>query len=254
MTGFIGGGVKTSILNIAHRGASAAYPENTMAAFRAAVDMGADMIELDVQLSLDGVPVIFHDARLNSPIKATGYLAEMNVVELQKLDAGSWFRPDFAGERIPTLDEVLAWVKGITKINIELKKHGVETDGLLEEKCVRLVNKYEMVADVLVSSFDMAAIERIKELEPAISTALLFTSYGFKHQKPSTLINELRADAFHCTFGELTQKRFADLKLHHIPVNVYTVNSKKRMKRLIAMGVNGIITNYPNILREVLQQ
>lgn len=246
--------ITKNIKNIAHRGASALYPENTMAAFKGAVDMGADMIELDVRLSGDGIPVIFHNARLDAPLKATGLIADSTLDALKKLDAGSWFHPDFVSERIPTLEEVLAWASGTIMLNIELKTDDIDTGGRLEKACLSLVAKYRMMDQVLFSSFDVKAIQRVKELESAVSTALLFASRGFRRQKPSQLIERFGADVFHCTYKELTAKRLADLKEHQIPVTVYTVNVERRMKKLIAMDVSGIITDRPNILRGLLKK
>src|SRR5699024_9416992 len=176
-----------SILNIAHRGASARYPENTMAAFKGAVEMGADMIEFDVRLSADGIPVIFHNARLDSPINASGLIADSTLTELKKLDAGSWFHPDFISEQIPTLEETLAWASGTIRLNIELKTDSVDNGKQLAESCLSLVKKYRMSEHVLFSSFDLNMLEYIKEIEPGASIAILFTPNRFKSRKASEL-------------------------------------------------------------------
>ncbi|MDZ7689984.1 MAG: glycerophosphodiester phosphodiesterase family protein [Balneolaceae bacterium] len=141
---------------IAHRGASAYYPENTMAAFRGAVDMGAEMIELDILLSKDGVPVAFHDARLGSHTNGSGRLENYTLEQLKQLDAGAWFDAKFTGQRIPTLDEVLEFAKGKIALNIEIKTEAVtdELHGGVEEKSIALVQKYGMEDHVLFSSFD----------------------------------------------------------------------------------------------------
>lgn len=240
------------ILNIAHRGASANYPENTMAAFKGAVEAGADMIEVDVRLSQDGIPVIFHNAWLDTPIKAAGYVAGSALTALKKLDAGSWFHPEFENERIPMLDEVLDFASKKVQLNIEMKTDDQPVRGKLENACLELVKKHSMEDQVLFSAFEAEAVKFIKQAEPRIRTALIFTHSLFSNKKPSTLVKKYRADAFHCTYAQLTQKRLSDLKENRIPVAVYTVNNKTTMKKLIATGVNGIITDRPKRLEKVI--
>ncbi len=239
------------ILNIAHRGASAVYPENTMAAFKGAVEMGADMIELDVRLSKDGVPVIFHNPRLDAPVKAGGGVEDTNLSALKEIDVGSWRDPVFASERIPTLEEALVFAseKQIA-VNIEIKTD--DTRLSIGKNCISLVEKYNMEEHVLFSSFDMKAMKQIKAAEPDIATALLLTNSVFNRTKPSELVAKHNADAFHCTCKQLTEKRLTDLKEHQIPVAVYTVNLESKMKKLIEMGVNGIFTDRPDLLNQIL--
>lgn len=241
---------------IAHRGASAYYPENTMAAFRGAVDMSAEMIELDVMMSSDGVPVVFHDAHLDDHTNGSGLLADFTLEELQTLDAGSWFDSTFAGEPIPTLEEVLQYASGKIALNIEIKTEAVtdRLEGGIEEKSLALVREYEMENHVLFSSFDYRAIAHLKELAPEIPAALLYEESQSDGMLPSELVAKYEADAFNCSFRQLNKQWLQDIKSHDIPVFVYTVDRKSRMKKLLRSNVSGIFTNKPDLLLKVVDR
>lgn len=241
-------------LVIAHRGASAYYPENTMAAFEAAVDMNADMIELDVLLSKDRVPVVFHDAKLDAHSNGKGLVSNFTLKELKKLDAGSWFDVTFSDQRIPTLEAVLDFAAGKIALNIEIKTEAVtdQTVNGVEEKALSLVNEFGMQEHVLFSSFDYRAVKRLKEWAPNMPTAVLYEKKQSRNKLPSQLLEEYKADAFNCSYRQLTKRRLQDLNFHNIPFFVYTVDSKKRMQKLLDLGVMGIFTNKPDVLREVI--
>lgn len=241
---------------IAHRGASNKYPENTMAAFKAAVEMGAEMIEMDVLMSQDGVPIVFHDARLNSHTSGKGRVRNHTVKELKKLDAGSWFDPRFSDQRIPTLEEVLAFARGKVALNIEIKTEAVtdrREDGI-EEKSLELVREYGMEDYVLFSSFDYRAVKHLKELAPQVSVALLYNRSKSNFKLPHELLQKYKADAFNCSYRQFTQKRLANLRKHDIPSFIYTVNKEKQMRKLIAAGVTGIFTDNPDLLVQVVRE
>lgn len=241
---------------IAHRGASAYYPENTMAAFKGAVEMDAEMIELDVMMSKDGVPVVFHDASLDAHTDGKGALSEYTLEALKKLDAGSWFSKKYQGEKIPTLDEVLAYASGKIAVNIEIKTEAVDDSlrGGVEEKSLKLVRKYNMEDYVLFSSFDYRAVSHLKELAPGIPVAILYEEKQAGDLLPSELVAKYNADAFNCSSRQLSKKRIRDIHEHNIPVFVYTVDRKKRMEALIQKGVTGIFTNKPDLLWDVLRE
>jgi glycerophosphoryl diester phosphodiesterase len=241
---------------IAHRGASAYYPENTMAAFEAAVDMNAEMIELDVLLSKDGVPVVFHDAVLNNHTNGQGLVSNYTLDELKQLDAGSWFDLRFSGEEIPTLEEVLAFASGKISLNIEIKTEAVtnELKGGVEEKTLDLVRKYSMQEHVLFSSFDYRAVSHFKKLAPEIPVALLYNNSQSNSKTPHELVSSYGADAFNCSYRQLTKKRIANLRTHKIPSFIYTVDKISRMRKLIAAGVTGIFTNKPDVLLQVVKE
>lgn len=239
---------------IAHRGASAYYPENTMAAFRGALEMNAEMIELDVMMSKDGVPVVFHDATLDDHTNGSGNIGDYTLDELRKLDAGSWFDSTFAGEKIPTLEEVLAYSSGKIALNIEIKTEAVtdEVEGGVEQKSLELVRKYGMENHVLFSSFDYRAVEHIKTLDSKMPAAILYEKKQSQKLLPSELLKKYEADAFNCSYRQLNTRRFKDVRENNIPVFVYTVDKPSQMRKLLKMNVSGIFTNKPDVLWEVL--
>jgi glycerophosphoryl diester phosphodiesterase len=144
---------KAGTLNIAHRGASAAAPANTMAAFEKALALGADGIELDVQLSADGVPVVIHDFTVDDTTDGSGKVARMTLAQLEQLDAGSYFDPAFAGERIPTLEKVLEVMGNRLLLNIELKGFSLFDKGL-ERAVIGLIEQHALRSRVFLSSFN----------------------------------------------------------------------------------------------------
>lgn len=235
---------------IAHRGASAYAPENTMAAFKKAVEMKAEMMELDVLMSSDGVVFCFHDGDLDRLTSATGDFTSLSSDSLKKLEAGSWFDSSFDGEAIPTLEDVLAFAKDKIAVNIEIKTESV-TDSLengIEEKVLALVAKYEMLDFVIFSSFDYRALKHIRELEPAATTAVLYAGPLGEIDNPVAIVEQLQADAFNCSWRELTDEWLTLLNDNGIPFNVYTVNDEAKMKEIIAKGAKGIFSDYPDLL------
>src|SRR5207302_6160290 len=159
-------------LNLGHRGASSLTPENTLAAFRLAQQIGADGVEFDVQLSQDGVPVIMHDERLERTSDGRGRVDETPWSGLRRLDAGRWFDARFAGEPIPTLQDVLNELGASLLLNIELKTstRGAE----LTEKVVSCLQSYNLAAHVIVSSFDWQLLEHVRALDPSLRVGVLF--------------------------------------------------------------------------------
>ncbi|MDZ7658407.1 glycerophosphodiester phosphodiesterase [Fodinibius sp.] len=240
---------------IAHRGASAYYPENTMIAFKKAVKMGAEMIELDIMMSKDGVPIVFHDAKLNKHTNGNSYVKYYTLEDLKKLDAGSWFDAEFSDQKIPTLEEVLKFASENIALNIEIKTEAVsnEIKNGIEEKALQLVKKYGMEKHVLFSSFNYRAIRHLKKLDPNIPAALLYEKKQSNRLLPHQLVEKYNVDAFNCSYRQLKRKWMADLDKHDIPTFIYTVDSKKRMQKLIAGGVTGIFTNKPDLLKSVVQ-
>ncbi|MAO64388.1 MAG: hypothetical protein CL666_05265 [Balneola sp.] len=240
---------------IGHRGASGYYPENTMAAFQAAYEMGAEMIELDVTLSKDGIPVVIHDLNLDRTTDGTGKVSHQNLKELRKLDAGSWFDVKFSSEQIPTLEEVLQFAAGKISLNIEIKPEAV-TDSVhngIEEKALELVNKYEMKHHVLFSSFDYRAIEHLKVLDVNISVALLYEKQQSKGKTLTQLVSHYTADAFNCSYRQYSKKWAEQAKKANIPVFIYTVNKERRMKKIIKRGASGIFTDKPDVLNRLVE-
>lgn len=230
------------VLNIAHRGASGSFPENTLAAFRAAIEAGAEMCELDVQLTRDGAMVVIHDDTVDRTTDGTGAVASMTLAEIKRLDAGAKFDPRFTGERIPTLQEVFDLVEGGCALNIEIKSDG------LESKVSELVGARKAFGWTLISSFDWTALARIRHIAPEMRVGLLASRW------PARLIGaatEMKAYAINPKFDIVTEDLCIAAHSREINVYAWTVDEPAEMRRLIAYGVDGIMTNWPGRLGEV---
>lgn len=240
---------------IGHRGASAYHPENTMTAFQAAYEMGAEMIELDLTLSKDGIPVVIHDETLDRTTTGNGLVSDLTLQQLKKLDAGSWFSKEHSGEPIPTLEEVLEFAKGKISVNIEIKPEAVNNNawGGIEEKAWELVKKYEMEDYILFSSFDYRAIAHLKEINVDISAALLYEKQQSANRSPSELVEDYSADAFNCSYKQFSKRWSQEASDKGFPVFVYTVNSERLMQKMIERGASGIFSDKPDVLKKVVE-
>jgi glycerophosphoryl diester phosphodiesterase len=237
----------------AHRGFSGQAPENTLASFRAAIDAGSDMIELDVHLTRDHEVVVIHDDTLERTTTGKGNVADKTLSELMALDAGSWFDPRFSGERIPTLAEVLTLARGRILVNIELKK-GKNFPYTMEEladRTLAVVEKTEMTTHVLFSSFAPAAIERIRVRNPRLPIALIVDKPWKKPDEPGggTLYRTLN-----CRTTVLNEENIRHAHAGGIKIHVWTVDLREAMEKYISLDVDGIITNHPDRLIEILKR
>lgn len=234
---------------IAHRGASGYAPENTMASFQMAQKLGSQGIELDVQLTKDGVPVVIHDELLDRTTNLCGQVSTYTWEELRQADAGSWMGEAWREEKVPALEEVLDAFSGMF-LNIELKNSVVSHPGL-EEKVISLITRYCDLANVILSSFNPQSVQRIKQLAPEISTGFLYETEP-EHTSAIGFAVELLADAVHPDYQLLTEEKVYTFHEHGLLVNTWTVNDPEEMKKMVRMGVNGIITNYPDRLKELI--
>jgi len=235
-------------LNIGHRGASAVAPQNTLAAFRKAIELGADGVELDVHLSADGHVVVIHDFMVDKTTNGTGRVADKTLAELQALDAGLKFAPQFAGERIPTLAQVFEVLEGKLLVNVELKSLGGRGSSALAAAVLEVVRQHGMDRRVLFSSFDPFALRAIKRLAPDIPAGLLCAPDLPIYLRRAWLAPLFPHEARHPHFSMVTDATMRWYKSHDLRVNVWTVDDPAEMKRLIALGVDGIITNKPDVL------
>lgn len=162
-------------LLVGHRGAMAAAPENTWAAFEAGLAGGADILELDVQLSCDGQVVVFHDTDLAFKTGVSGFVGDYSAAFLQGLDVGLYFDERFAGTSMPLLADVLAWAKGRTPLMIELK-HGPVFEPLLDRATVALIEDFAMVEEVVIISFDQFALRRVKAMNRNLATSFIYVA------------------------------------------------------------------------------
>lgn len=244
----------------AHRGASGHAPENTLAAFRLAAEMGADGIELDVHLSRDGQVVVIHNGTVDARTDGHGRVCDQSLAELQALDAGSWFSPHFSGERIPTLEAVLADVGQRLLVNVEIKGRlaaGTPTAGALEAEVVRIIQEQGMVDRVIVSSFVPGSLRRVRALDREIPLGFLYAGPVHKHLPLWVYRLFVPYDALHPAFRLVDAGYVARARRHgpggsDCPLNVWTVNDEEDLCRMRDLGVAGIITNYPDRLARLL--
>lgn len=227
----------------AHRGASRKAPENTMSAFRAAELAGADGIELDVHLSRDGVPVVLHDETLDRTTSGHGPVARRTLRELRRLDAGRWFSPAFAGEPLPTLEEVFIWAKDRLRLNVEIKSPAAAEGVRL------LLDRYPRIR-VLVSSFDHGALERLRGDAPELPLGFLSDSFFWRRalERGGTC----GAESFHPRFDTVSAPLVRGCRSRGMLVHAWTVDDPALLRRLRRRGVDGIMTNDPGRLAEGL--
>ena len=244
---------KFPVLVVGHRGFSGVAPENTVASFKKAMEIGVDMIELDVHLSKDGQVVVIHDDTLNRTTNGKRKVGSYTLNELKQLDAGSWFSSEFSGEKIPTLREVLELTRGCTTLNIELKKgdSGPYTIVDLADRALEEVEKAAMLNQVLFASFDPLAIERIREKNPRLPVALI---YSKSWNSPQEITGGRPIPVLSCRGTILTQTNASKARQQGIKVLVWTVNTEGHMEQFVNMGVDGIITDHPDRLINILKK
>lgn len=236
---------------IAHRGASAYAPENTISAFNKAIDLGAGGIEIDVQLSRDQHPVVIHDERVDRTSNGTGWVKDKTLEELKTLDFGSWFSLEFKGEKIPTLEEVLKLLKpwdGL--LNIEIKNGPVFYPGI-EQRVVELVKEHNMEERTIISSFNHYSLVEVKRILPGIRTGLLYMAGLFE---PWVYAKRLGAYAVHPLYYSIVPEIIKGCRENGIAVNPFTVDKPEHLKKIIMAGVNGVITNVPDIAVKVIKE
>lgn len=239
-------------LNFAHRGASCEAPQNTLAAFLLAAELGADGIEFDVQLSRDGQPVVIHDFSVDATTNGHGRVRDLTLAELRELDAGARFDPVFAGERIPTLDEVLDTVGSRLLLNVELKTAGLRDDGLVAAVIDRLATRGLLDRSIL-SSFNPLAVWRARRLSPTVATGMLYAdSMPFFLRRP-WLRGLVKPQALHPHYKLVDRDYVLWARSQGYRVNVWTADDPGELWQLVRSGVDVIITNRPDVLDGVLR-
>jgi len=233
-------------LILAHRGASAYAPENTLAAFRLALEQGADGVELDVKLSADGKVVVIHDSTVTRTTGAQGKVKDLTLAEMRSLSVGSHFSAKFNDERIPTLEEVFESIGKRSVINVELTNYNTPRDHLVETVCM-LVKKFGLQKNILFSSFFPSNVSRARSYLPEVPTGLLALggflgawsrSFGFAFGQYQALHPNVR-DATH---QQIQRVHRLGKRIH-----VWTVNAEGDMSRLFDWGVDAIITDDPQL-------
>ncbi len=236
---------------IAHRGFNDQFPENTMIAFKEALALGVDMIELDVHMTKDRKVVVHHDDILGRTVPGSGLIKNHTWKELQTLDAGSWFDQKFSGERIPLLEEVLELIGDQAKLNIEIKPAAYEekeTPDSIEKQIAGLVRARGMKDSVVVSSFEPDCLRRLNQISGAPQVVLLDRGI----EKKLELIEEIRPVSYNTHYWRVSLEDIDHVHQAGISLNVFTVNTQEEMKTMIKMNVDGIITDTPHLLKKLL--
>lgn len=234
---------------MAHRGASGYAPENTMIAFELAEKMDADFIELDVHICKSGELIVCHDETVDRTTNGSGYIKDLTLNELKMLDAGSYFDGKFSDAKIPTFIEVLDWIKDRSiGLNIELKNAPIFYPRM-EEEVLNLIEKYNLSSRVIISSFNHYSLAKCKQLDPNVKTGLLYMAGLFE---PWNYCQSVHADAIHPLFYGVVPEIIKGCKENKIAINAWTVNDEPYMRSLIELGIEGIITDFPDKARKIL--
>jgi len=231
-----------SLLSIAHRGASGITPENTRVAFVKALDLGADMIEFDVQLTRDEVAIIFHDETLERTTNGSGRVADTDFSTISRLDAGSWFGASFADHEVPTLEEVLGLLAGRTTLNIELKPD-VRIEPLVR-RVVTAVARFEFFEATIFSSFKMEALRSLRRLVPDARVGVLCERGALP--AALSLAEELGAVSLHPAVAMVDTDLVREAHARKLAVYPWTVNEPGEIALMRALGVDGIFTDHPD--------
>lgn len=233
-------------LIVAHRGYRAKYPENTLVAFEAAIEAGADMIELDVLLTKDRKVVVIHDESLDRTTSGQGPVSDYTLSELKALDAGSWFDARFKGERLPTLEEVLDMVDKRVPINIEIKRSAYEPHhppDAIEQQIVELVARKRAVENVLISSFEWRVLESMASPKKVLAIALLsqYPELG----NPLESCKRLESFSWHPRSLLLRKEHVREMHEAGILVFPWKVDTLEDIARMVEMQVDGLIVDDP---------
>ncbi len=231
------------MLLIAHRGASGHAPENTLAAFKKAVALGATFIETDLHLSRDAHLVAIHDATLNRTTNGQGAVHNMTLAELRRLDAGSWFGSEFGGERIPTLEELLEFSKKNDVVfYMEIKPDGTWGG---EHALVGALRESGEIPRTVVICFDPGVVLNLRKIEPTLMTGLL---YDGQIENPIDKAVQIGARQLVVRGDLVTPAMIAQAQKKDLQIVCWTVNHPAHMRMLMAAGVDGIMSDYPDRL------
>jgi glycerophosphoryl diester phosphodiesterase len=246
----------------AHRGGARLAPENTLAAFRKALELGVDALEMDLHVTRDGVVVVIHDETLERTTDGRGDVGDLSFDAVKRSDAGGKFAPAFRGERVPALQEVIDLVRasgnGRVRLDLELKYHqdrpGKPED--FEERVLEILHGTGFAERVNVISFHHPSLTKAKALEPKIRTGLL-AGGRTPPPDPVALVRQFRADYYSPGFRHVTSEAVAALHQAGIPIVPWTVNEETEMRRLMALGIgtlagDGIATDFPDRLIDLV--
>lgn len=226
-------------LGVAHRGASRYAPENTLAAFRRALEDGAPGVECDVRRTQDGYLVVIHDATVDRTTDGRGLVGSLTLDALRRLDAGRWFGPEWTGERVPLFDEVLELVRGRALIKVEIKNNPRPAGGI-ERQVVDAVRRHGMEDDSLVMSFDHQAVRAVRSIAPRVTTGII---YAARLVDPVAAARAAEADALVVQWEYLDGAVVALARGAGLGIFTWTVDDETEFKRCLALGIDGVSSN-----------
>lgn len=247
------GHLRPPVMRIAHRGASGSglAPENTLASVNKALEIGVDLVEIDIHLTADGHPVVIHDRLVDRTTNGTGLISTMTLSQVKELDAGSWFGAEFKGEQIPTFEEVLLACRRKALVLVEAKT--LES----AEATAVLVRAMRAQSRVVIQSFHGAGVRAVNRLDRRIPTAFLMTGSEAALRRHTGVVRrvlKLGANALALKYKAAQPDLVAQFLSRAMGFWVWTVDEEEDMRAMIEMGVGGIITNYPDRLNRVLEE
>lgn len=233
-------------IRIAHRGASRIAPENTLAAFKEAIEIGVDAVELDLQGTADEQVVVIHDASLDRTTDQSGQIKETSLETIKQADAGTWFDPKFAGESVPTLAEALVSIADNAIALLEIK------DVSITKSVVRIVQNMDMVEQSVIISFHSSAIQTVRSLEPRLPTGYIIGSK--ENIEPIQLCQQLGllgSSLLNVDHRLVTEDFIYEIRRRGITLWCWTVDDIDRMRELQELGIQGITSNRPEYFSQV---
>ncbi len=243
--------IESEHLIFGHRGVPDEAPENTLAGFQKAVEMGLDGVELDARLCATGELVVLHDDEVDKVTDGSGRVDALSFEVLRRLDAGARFSDGFKEEKIPTLEETLEVLGGKMIVNIELKTRSIPGDGL-EAKVVALVERMQLQSSVVLSSFNPFSVRRARAANPDLKTALLFADDQPIHLRRAWGLHFVKVDGVHPKYPLVSEKLMRRARARGWFVNTWTVDDASIAKKMFEAGVAIVITNHPRSMREQL--
>ncbi len=245
--------MENKIKVIAHRGFSGIAPENTLIAIKKALELGVDFIEIDIHQTKDNVVVVIHDDAIDRTTNGAGEVKDYTYAELQQFDAGIWKGAQFKGEKIPTLDEVLTLIKGKSKLLIEIKDTYNAYYGI-EERALELIERHSAKKWCVLQSFDDFSLEHVKLIDRSSS----FELHKLLEFDISSLFDEINdgvyryVKAINIDYELLTKEIVEKIHQNGFKVYTWTVNTEEAIKSVIEIGVDGIISNFPDRVKKVM--
>lgn len=235
----------------AHRGFSGKFPENTLLAFRKAAELDVFGVEFDVHLTADQQLVVIHDETINRTSNGSGFVKDMTLEELRQYDYGRWFGEQFAGEKIPTLEEVLAVFKETEHIlNIEIKSDIFEYEGI-EQLISEEIDTFKMQDRIIISSFNHESIQRFHQLQPTVQTGVLFSSLVVQIEP---YVASLPGDALHIPYYHTFRHIIKEAISNGAIIRTFTVNDGTLAKQLQMTGIDAIFTDVPDVILAALDE